>query len=109
MIKKQKQQKNNSNQGEEKISSPFDFSPKLQRRCIACRGIFDREKLIRIMVENKTKEIVINPDNKTFGRSAYLCPNEECLKMALKKKSIERGLKIKPDENLFEKLKIMLN
>lgn len=106
MIKKQ--QKNNFNQGEE-TSSPSAFQPKLQRRCISCGNFAERKNLIRIMAENKTKEIIINPDNKTFGRSAYLCPKEKCLNTAFKKNRIEKWLKIKPNENLAEKLKIMLN
>ncbi len=106
---KQQKQKNNSNQGEETKSSPFDLNPKLRRKCIACGGIFERENLIRIMVENKTKEIIINPDNKTFGRSAYLCKDEDCLKAAVKKNRFQRALKAKMDENLSEKLKSVLN
>lgn len=102
-------QKNNFNQGEEKKSSPSDLKPKLQRKCIACGKLFERKNLIRIMRENKTKEIFINPDNKQFGRSVYVCPKEECLKNAIKKNRIEKCLKTKIDENLFEKLKLMLN
>lgn len=103
----QQKQKNNSNRGEVK-SSPFDLKP-IQRKCAACGGVFGRENLIRIMSENKTGEIIINPDNKTFGRSAYLCQNENCIKNAIKKNRLERVLRAKISENVLEKLKLMLN
>ncbi len=104
----QKQQKNNSNQGEEK-SSPSAFKLKLKRKCVSCGNFFERNTMIRVMVENKTKEVIINPYNKVFGRSAYICNKNECIKIALKKNRIEKSLKIKNNENLSEKLKIMLN
>lgn len=109
MIHKQQKQKNNLDKGEEKKSSPSDLKPKLQRRCVACGKLFERKNLIRILAENKTKEIIINPDNKVFGRSVYICPKEECLRAALKKNRLERGLRVKFNENLSEKLKLMLN
>ena len=56
------------------------------RKCCACGKVIDRNELIRILKEHKTSEIIIEPNNKQFGRSMYLCKNEECLKLALKKK-----------------------
>ena len=38
-------------------------------------------------------EIVINPNSKTFGRSAYLCYNQSCIELALKKSKINKALK----------------
>lgn len=114
----QKKSKNNSQKGEDILSSPSNLVPennlpsqssKLQRKCVACGGIFDRKDLIRIMADSKSKELIINPDNKTFGRSAYICPKAECIKTAEKKKRFVRALKVKIDENLIEKLKMMIN
>lgn len=63
----------------------------IKRRCISCRQIKDREKMIKITkVED---ELIINPDSKTFGRSAYVCKNEECIKKMIKSKGIKRSLK----------------
>jgi len=95
----------NLTKGEETKTSPS----LLKRKCIACGGLFDRNLLIRIMCEHKSKNIIINPDNKTFGRSAYLCKNNECLKNAIKKQRFLKVLKTNIEENLFEKLKIMIN
>jgi len=56
------------------------------RKCCACGKVIDRKDLIRILREASTGKIIINPSNKDFGRSTYLCKNEECLKLAIKKK-----------------------
>ena len=59
------------------------------RKCCACGKITNRNELIRILKEHKTGEIIISPNNKQFGRSIYLCKNEECLKTAIKKKRLK--------------------
>ena len=100
-----KKQQNNSTEGEEKKSSPSV----LKRKCIACNELLDRTQLIRIMRQNESKEIIINPDNKTFGRSAYICNNIECFKIACKKNRFAKVFKINIEENVLEKLKIMIN
>ncbi len=58
------------------------------RKCCACGKISDRNDFIRILHDHKTGEYIINPDNKHFGRSMYLCKNKECLKLANKKKRL---------------------
>ena len=50
--------------------------------------------MIKITKEQSTGEVVINPNSKTFGRSAYLCYNQDCIEQALKKKKINRVLKL---------------
>ena len=55
-----------------------------QRKCVGCGEFKPRENLIR----------VINPNSKTFGRSAYLCYNQSCIETALKKSKLNRALKI---------------
>ena len=50
--------------------------------------------MIKITKEHSTGEVVINPNSKTFGRSAYLCYNQDCIEQALKKKKINRVLKL---------------
>lgn len=98
---KKKQPKNNFTEGEEKKSSPSV----LKRKCVACNELFERQQLIRVMREHKSKEIIINPNNKTFGRSAYICNNDECFKTACKKNRFSKVLKINVDENILKKIK----
>ena len=64
-----------------------------QRKCVGCGEFKPRENLIRVMKNENGGEIVINPNSKTFGRSAYLCYNQSCIEQALKKNKLNRVLK----------------
>ena len=64
-----------------------------QRRCVGCGEFKPRENLIRVMKNENGGEVVINPNSKTFGRSAYLCYNESCIEKAFKKNKLAKQLK----------------
>ena len=67
-----------------------------KRKCIGCGEIKPRSELIRITKEHASGNIVVQPDSKTFGRSVYLCYNENCINTALKKganKGVNKYLK----------------
>ena len=64
-----------------------------QRKCVGCGEFTPRENLIRVMKTEKGGELVINPNSKTFGRSAYLCYNQRCIELALKKSKLNKALK----------------
>ena len=63
-----------------------------QRKCVGCGEFKLRENLIRIMKTDK-EGLVVNPNSKTFGRSAYLCYNESCIEKAFKKNKLAKQLK----------------
>ena len=56
-----------------------------KRKCIACGEIKPKSELIKLTKKYTSGDIVVQPDSKTFGRSAYLCYNENCINTALKK------------------------
>ena len=63
----------------------------VERKCVGCGKIKDRQELIKI---TKTDDgIFVNPDNKKFGRSVYLCYNNSCIESAFKKNKISKFLK----------------
>jgi len=64
-----------------------------KRKCIACGEIKPKSELIKITKEYKSGNIVIKPNSKTFGRSVYLCYNENCINMAFKKNKLNKMLK----------------
>ena len=64
------------------------------RKCIGCGELIPRSSMIKITKEHLTGEVIVNPDSKTFGRSVYLCYNQSCIEQALKKKKINRALKM---------------
>lgn len=59
-----------------------------------------QETLIRIVNENGTA--VLDMEKKHFGRGAYICKNPDCIKKAQKKNILERHLKCKISEELYE-------
>ena len=67
------------------------------RKCVGCNKLLERNQIIRITKDNKNGKIIINPDSKTFGRSAYLCYNQSCIETALKKNKLNRVLKTSED------------
>ncbi len=54
-------------------------------------------------------KVTIDPTGRAKGRGVYICPSEECLKKAQKKKAIDRSLEVdltpQQAEELFEELK----
>ena len=62
-----------------------------QRQCMGCRERKAKRELIRVV---RTPEGTVSLDfgGKMNGRGAYLCPNPECLKNALRSKALEPQL-----------------
>ena len=58
------------------------------RVCSVCRCEKNKSELIRITKDFKTGEYKLNLNNEVQGRSLYFCKDENCLKLALKKKRI---------------------
>ena len=69
----------------------------IERKCVGCGEIKNRVNLIKLTKDFVSGEIVVNPSSKIFGRSAYLCYNQECINKALKKNKINRVLKTSED------------
>ena len=64
------------------------------RKCVGCGELKPHEDMIKITKEYSTGEVVLNPNSKTFGRSAYLCYNQICIDNAFKKNKINKVLKM---------------
>jgi uncharacterized protein len=60
------------------------------RRCISCRLVAPKSHFVRIVREHSTNKVTLH---QGMGRSAYLCPQENCIAMSKKKKRLERALK----------------
>jgi len=76
----------------------------VERKCAGCGKIKDRKDLIKLTRENAHYNVVLNPDNKTFGRSVYLCYNKSCIEAAFKKNKISKILKADIPQDLKGKL-----
>ena len=73
------------------------------RRCLGCMESFPKKELIRV-VKNKEGEISLDLTGKLNGRGAYVCRSKECLRLAFKKRAIERALEITLSDDLKEKI-----
>lgn len=81
----------------------------IERKCISCGILKDRNSMIRILKESSTGDIVVNPDNKTFGRSFYLCKDKECFIKILKKNKLNKIMKTDLAENVIKEIESVLN
>lgn len=72
------------------------------RRCVGCMESKPKKELVRIA--GYEEQISLDQTGKAKGRGVYICPNEECLAKAVKKKAISRNIKIEMTKEQTEKL-----
>ena len=74
-----------------------------QRQCMGCRERKPKRELIRVV---RTPEGAVSLDfgGKMNGRGAYLCPDLECLKKALRAKALDRSLEVTIPEDVYHRL-----
>jgi len=77
------------------------------RTCIACRKKFDKTNHNFIKITINENNCIINNDNSVFGRSCYICKDENCIKKVIKNKIINKVLKKPIDNNIYEKLNLI--
>lgn len=76
------------------------------RRCVSCRKAAPKQCFWRIIRLASTHEVVLD---RGMGRSAYLCPNFECLTQARRKNRLQGALRTKVTENIYQNLQERLN
>ncbi len=64
-----------------------------QRTCVVCRSTTAKRTLHRI-VRTPAGTVAYDPTGKAPGRGAYLCGQPDCLDMAVRRRSIQRALKV---------------
>lgn len=73
------------------------------RQCLGCREMRPKKELIRV-VKSPDGLISLDFKGKAQGRGAYLCPNSECLKKAVKSKALERAFETAIPEEIYSQL-----
>ncbi len=73
------------------------------RQCMGCRERKAKRELIRVV---RSPEGIVSLDfkGKAPGRGAYLCPNPECLKKAIRSKALERNLETAIPQEVLDRL-----
>ena len=60
------------------------------RQCVGCRELKPKKDMIRVIKtaaeDEASSQIVLDATGRKNGRGAYVCPNSECLRAAIKKK-----------------------
>ena len=74
-----------------------------QRQCVGCRTMKDKKALVRI-VKTPEGEILLDSTGKKSGRGAYVGPDPECLKKAVKSRALERNLEVEIPEAVLHRL-----
>lgn len=73
------------------------------RQCMGCRARKPKREMLRVV---RSPEGVVSLDfrGKAPGRGAYVCPNPECLKKAVRSKALERNLEVPIPPEVLERL-----
>ena len=70
------------------------------RRCVACRQLLDRRHLWRVIRDHQDGVLL----DQGMGRSAYLCPNQDCLEEARRRKRLQKALRCQVQDAVLEAL-----
>ena len=74
------------------------------RQCTGCREMKSKKEMMRVL-KTAEDEIVLDTTGKKNGRGAYVCFSMECLEKAMKSRGLERSLKTRIPEDVYETLK----
>ena len=74
-----------------------------QRQCMGCRERKNKRELIRV-VRGTDGTVNLDFSGKAPGRGAYICPDPECLKKAIRSKALDRSLEVEIPEAVYDRL-----
>ena len=74
-----------------------------QRQCMGCRERKAKREMIRV-VRGTDGTVSLDFGGKMNGRGAYLCPNPECLKKAIRSKALDRSLEVEIPQEVYDRL-----
>ena len=78
------------------------------RQCVGCGEMKSKKELIRV-IKTPEDEIVLDATGRKNGRGAYICASMECLKTAIKRKGLERSLKVAIPAEVYDSLEQEMN
>lgn len=71
------------------------------RRCVSCRRVAPKADFWRVVRVYPDRVVRLGTG---MGRSAYLCPQADCLRQAQKKSRLGRALKVNVPEDVYQSL-----
>lgn len=73
------------------------------RQCLGCREMKPKRELLRV-VRSPEGAVTLDLRGKASGRGAYVCPNPECLKRAIKTKALSRAFETEIPQEVYDAL-----
>ena len=73
------------------------------RQCLGCREMKPKPELLRV-VRSPEGEVSLDTRGKKPGRGAYVCPNADCLRRAVKSRALSRALETQIPDEVMERL-----
>ena len=73
------------------------------RQCLGCREMRPKRELLRV-VRSPEGAVTLDLRGKASGRGAYVCPNPECLKRAVKTKALSRAFETEIPQEVYDAL-----
>ena len=73
------------------------------RQCMGCRERKPKREMLRV-VRSPEGTVSLDFRGKAPGRGAYVCPNPECLKKAVRSKALERNLEVPIPPEVLDRL-----
>lgn len=74
------------------------------RKCTGCQEMKNKKEMMRVL-RTTEGEIILDATGRKNGRGAYVCCSSECFEKAVRSKGLERSLKMKVPEEMYENLK----
>ena len=73
------------------------------RQCVGCREMKPKRELVRV-VRSTEGAVSLDFRGKAPGRGAYVCPQTECLKKAIRSKALSRALDCEIPQEIYDAL-----
>lgn len=73
------------------------------RQCIGCGEMKNKKEMIRIL-KTESGEITLDATGRKNGRGAYLCPDMECFRKAVKTRGIEHSFRMPVSQDVYAAL-----
>lgn len=70
--------------------------------CVSCRQMKPKSELVRLVKD--ADGIRIDKTGKVQSRGVYMCRSGECVRLGIKKKSLERSFKCAVDKSVYEQI-----
>ena len=73
------------------------------RMCVGCRAMKEKRSLVRV-VRTEDGTAKVDPTGRMNGRGAYVCPDAECLRKAVRSRALDRALEVTISPEEMERL-----